>query len=265
MTDDELIDSKTASWVGGTTRSLQFYALRHRYEWTLSSKTRHPSAAMKEAWGEELDVVTMLALRPMPILRDWQRFDEEYEIVDLGRNKSKLKGAIYKLKSQARDESNLHDRAKPEVIEDVRKWVKKAAEMREKACKEMSCRASHGVEELFSNALKDDIVAWYSAPVAKNVGNALKKEKNLGKILKKEIDGLQSRGADYDPVPYGDFEDSLRPMLRQISRGPIVTTLKNFLAAFKCEEDARKEITKRRATAAKVAAQLAMLGVSADS
>ena len=77
--------SKTATWVRKEQRSAQYYGLRNDYQWCMSDKTRDPVEALQQAFGDDLDVVTMLALEPKPVDRDWTRFEESMEIVDLGR------------------------------------------------------------------------------------------------------------------------------------------------------------------------------------
>ena len=70
--------SKTATWVRKEQRSAQYYGLRNDYQWCMSDKTRDPVEALQQAFGDDLDVVTMLALEPKPVDRDWTRFQDHF-------------------------------------------------------------------------------------------------------------------------------------------------------------------------------------------
>lgn len=117
--------SKDASWSGGQ-RSKQYYGLREGYRWGMSHKTRDPADAMKQEWGYDLDVVTMLALDTQPIDRDWRRFAETREVVDLGRNERVAYRRLVRLNQEGADEETLQHRTSEEKVDFVKKGIKAA-------------------------------------------------------------------------------------------------------------------------------------------
>lgn len=118
-----MTDISQAKWLPGQKKTKQYYGLRNEYGWLLSPKVRDPRNAMKAVWGDELDVVTMLALEPKPIERDWRRFDETREIVDLGRNAKRAEEILDGLRKEAYEECKLRDRASPDRVHPLRHWL----------------------------------------------------------------------------------------------------------------------------------------------
>jgi len=113
-------------------RTFQYYGLRHRWEWRLSSKTRDLVAAMRGAWGSEVDIVTMLGAEPRAPYQDWQRYDAQFEVVDLGRNKVKAEEILEELKKEAQAEKALREHAARDLVKEIRDSVEAFAQR----CKE---------------------------------------------------------------------------------------------------------------------------------
>jgi hypothetical protein len=105
--------------VKGDKRSLQYYALRTRFAWTMSGKSRCWATVMKAAWGNDLDAITLLGIEPKPVERDWRRFDETRELVDLGRNKKIADELLAKLKSEAGAEEDLRHTAERNIAHEL--------------------------------------------------------------------------------------------------------------------------------------------------
>ena len=262
MSELENIESKAATFVGGSTKSLQFYALRHKLEWAMSAKTRSIVSAMQGEWGSELDIVTMLALSAMPVKRDWQRFDEEYEIVDLGRNKAKAKRTFYTLRSQANDERYAQDRAKHEVQIEITKWVAAIEQRRENARVNQATRAQkHGLWGVLSNAARDEVQAEIASTITSGLIAAFERGAKTSVALLSAIEPLQAKSAGYNPFDGCDFEDTLRPMIWQSQRPAVIGELTSFRNTALTEERARQVLRDRRATVDKVADQLSNLGL----
>lgn len=106
---------KTCTKVQGG-RSLQYYALRTRWDWQLSEKSRCWTTVMREQWGGDLDAITLLGIEPKPIERDWRRYDEARELVDLGRNHKLALGLIGKLQGTAYTEKSLRHEAGRDTV-----------------------------------------------------------------------------------------------------------------------------------------------------
>lgn len=93
-------------------RTLQFYALRHRWDWRLSDKTRDIVEQMRIRFGRDLDVITLMGhVDPQPLMRDWRRFDSELEVVDLGRSKKRAEALLTLLIEQVKIERSLRELA----------------------------------------------------------------------------------------------------------------------------------------------------------
>jgi hypothetical protein len=89
-------------------RTLQFYALRHRWTWRLSSKTRDTVTQMRNRFGKHLDVITLMGhVNPQPFIRSMTRYDSEFEVVDVGRNLILAEEIIKRLEEESERERNL--------------------------------------------------------------------------------------------------------------------------------------------------------------
>jgi len=119
--------SKQATW-NGEQRSKQFYALRKGWDWKLTEKTRDPVAAVKAAWGDDIDIVTLMALSPGPADRGWWRYDEGLEIADLGRNARLAKSTLKSLQGEALSEASLRRHASEDRVHDVLNKIRGKAE-----------------------------------------------------------------------------------------------------------------------------------------
>lgn len=110
---------KSTAVLRGDQRTLQYYALRTGWEWTLSGKTRSTTEAMQAAWGDELDIVTMLGAEPKPVKRSWRRYEEHRELVDAGRNLKVAKLIRDQLAAESLVERNLRDLADQLLLDEI--------------------------------------------------------------------------------------------------------------------------------------------------
>ena len=117
------------------TRTLQYYGLRFRWKWEFADKTRDLAGVMRRTWGNELDIVTMLGAEPQSPDRDWQRFDSQLEIVDLGRNKKKAQEVFKELKEQTKAEEALRKHADRDMNGEFRAELERVMET------DKNCRA----------------------------------------------------------------------------------------------------------------------------
>ena len=255
-------ESKKASFVGGTSKSLQFYALRHKLEWELAPKTRSIVTAMQGAWGKELDIVTMLALSAMPIERDWQRFDEEYEIVDLGRNKLKAEKTYYRLRSQATDEHYAQERAVQKIAVELAKWAAEQIDALPKNRERQAKRATNGgIWKLLSNKAQAEIQTEIACQYTGQIIAGLERDMPPTTVLKRAINELKDEAARYTVLNGCDFEEQIRPLIWQSQRPVVLATLGKFLSIATEEAAAQKALRDRRATVEKTANQLSKLGL----
>ena len=118
MMHDEPEPRSTAT-LRGDTRSLQYYCLRTGWTWELSDKTRSTTEAMQEAWGDELDIVTMLGAEPKSVKRDWRRFEEHRELVDAGRSRKKAREIHAQLESESEREQQLRVAANRKLLDEI--------------------------------------------------------------------------------------------------------------------------------------------------
>lgn len=116
-----MADISKATWTGRTKRTLQYYATRTGMTWTLhEDKTREPLDVMKKAWGRELDVVTMMGMLPTPLKRDWYRFNQSTEVVDVGRRIKDARALVYELEHEITLFNRCKKDARQSNIENVR-------------------------------------------------------------------------------------------------------------------------------------------------
>jgi hypothetical protein len=258
------IESKTSTWVAGESRSLQFYALRHGLSWVFAEKTRNLVDAMKAAWGSELDVVTMLAIRPSPVNRDWARFDEEYEIVDLGRNHKKARKTFNLLSSQARQENALQNRATPAVHDTIAKWVKDQKRYRKHARAQWATQVTDGgIKSMFDREFEENLAHEVAVPVGKKLLRYLEDASHPVIAIKRAIADIREDSGNYNPLcSYTDFNHKLLNLMRQSQRSDLLGTLNGFLDKAEIEKRAQDEIKNRRATVDKAINQLSKLGLS---
>ncbi len=117
-------------------RSRQFYATRCGFDWRFHEKTRDVIAVLQKHFGTELDAVTLIGLRAQPASRDWRRFLETYEIVDLGRRRDTGMVIFGELKAQAADERRRQEIVSSDPLQIIRErceWLRRrVTEMRER-------------------------------------------------------------------------------------------------------------------------------------
>lgn len=105
--------------VSGGARSLQYYAIRTRFSWRITEKSRCWTTVMREVWGGELDAITLLGIEPKPVERTWRRFEELRELVDLGRNRTIANALLTKLQKEAAEEKGHQFTAERSIATEV--------------------------------------------------------------------------------------------------------------------------------------------------
>ncbi len=173
---------KTCSRVRGE-RSLQFYGLRRGWTWKLSEKTRDVVTQMRKRFGAELDVITLMGhVDPQPFARSWRRFDSEFEVVDLGRNKKQAEETLKILEAQARAEYELRNLASGTTEQHVHRALVEIVFRRRKLREDIARKISnHGLSTVCSrwgddrllHLAKVDRNAEIAAAILKDVRKAL--------------------------------------------------------------------------------------------
>ena len=131
MTINDLKPRSTAV-LRGDDRTLQYYCLRTGWIWTLSDKTRSTTEAMQEAWGHELDIVTLLGIEPKPVKRDWRRYDEARELVDAGRARKDANKILDALRAESHREELLRKSASFDLLDKFEEQFTSLVEKAEK-------------------------------------------------------------------------------------------------------------------------------------
>jgi hypothetical protein len=245
-----MTELKPAKWVAGKKRSKQYYALRKDMYWRLSSKTREPVEAMKQAFGDELDVVTMLALEPKPIDRDWTRFEESLEIIDLGRNAKRAEEIVYRLNAEAREEGHLRDRAAHSIIEKVRHWL--SPDGRPGVAQAIAFL--QGAHSAFAALTKIDFgadLAWTACRHAmKQTSSSHDKDDQLLAALKRARRNLVDGKAKHqigDRWSRKTIEELAAGMIKSDSYAGAVQVVDNHIETVNDVLEARKEMADRKA------------------
>jgi hypothetical protein len=88
------------------------------------AKRADPLAAMEETFGRSItnDAVKLVGLAPTPVERGGERFDQQFEIVDLGRNRHRARLALARLREEAAKETRLQDLLKKDLEDSLRKF-----------------------------------------------------------------------------------------------------------------------------------------------
>jgi len=170
MSEREIRKPTTYTHVRGGGRSMQYYALRTRWEWTMSGKTRCWTTLMKETWGNDLDAITLLGIAPKPVSRDWQRFDEMRELVDLGRHRGTAEALFEQLKNGTEREHELRRTAGRRAFEEVpRQMADLIADAVQRALQLAERLQEYGVRYALRSDCDDAVEADYHAEWAKAI------------------------------------------------------------------------------------------------
>jgi hypothetical protein len=236
--------SKTATWVRKEQRSAQYYGLRNDYQWCMSDKTRDPVEALQQAFGDDLDVVTMLALEPKPVDRDWTRFEESMEIVDLGRNYREGRRALKKLNGQASVERNLHTQADPSHIEAARQSITEYQQMEERRDMKAALE-TEGLRGLLTHYHFND---WAEAELF-----TVALEGDIGELSGQELrDWLEERRSEHvervmEAAPNGHYlGDNFMAMALQASASRIVGQIDEWIDRLDTVLEVQREIAERK-------------------
>lgn len=243
-------------------RTLQFYAVRNMWKWLLSEKTRDPVDFMKERWGQDIDVITLLACEAQEVNRDWKRYESQYEVVDCGRSKKKARAILIALKDEADSERRLQRVAKKDInAEIVDAWKNEVD-------------TAMGRRERLSRMVKDDgllalLSHWEFDDRAKEVVIAeiaqfgldvLKKETgvSIGEVLINMKALVVDRSVNYEPAvsgvkAHGKF---IRQYYADDARDEVDAWIRDLRRVTK----ARKKLADRKASVEKTAEQLSKLG-----
>lgn len=258
----DIPNSKTSTWVAGGKRSQQFYGLRFKFKWTMSIKTRNPVASMQAEWGDELDVIFLLAMERTPVDRDWQRFKEDYEIVDLGRNRKLARETLNKLRNESSIEERLRSAAKPKIYEQVNTWIEHQQEARDAEAENAKKRCGGSLYGLMSNRILKWAEYEQGTIVAKEMAEELDDETPLHEVLQAQLDSLRQANALWRPFRSEDFEDTMRPSLEQHGKVAVIKELARFLKIRKQEMDAQKVLDDREKSIAATVTKLGKLGLT---
>jgi hypothetical protein len=272
MTDADHIDVtglKRCSRVRGE-RSKQFYACRNRWSWKLSDKTRDPVEFMKKAWGQDIDVITLLACEPQEVNRDWRRFEAQYEVVDCGRSKQRAKSLLESLRLVAMREKQLRRKAKEDVdAEIVEAWQSHIDREKKRRKRMESLIEENGLLGLLDNYDFDDrteeavfgeICAWGKAALNKNPDDE-DKPLTVSEVLVMMRSRVLNQAANFSPAGFG--LRGLDKLVRQHYAEEVVDAINSWITDMREVKRARKKIEDRKATVAKTTAKLAKLGLTA--
>jgi hypothetical protein len=186
--DTEPKPIKTYTRVSRGRRSFQYYALRQGYKWTLSEKSRCWATVMKEAWGGDLDAITLLGIEPKPVERGWHRFAETRELVDLGRRKTDAEGLLKRLVREAETERALRELAIREVRnEATAKAWQHIAEAKELATKHAKAEEQHGVLYALRHGYEDALHAALTAVWSKALVSDMEGVEATATVLQEHV------------------------------------------------------------------------------
>lgn len=267
MSDEiDVTDLKRCSRVRGE-RTLQFYAVRNKWKWLLSVKTRDPVEFMKKRWGKDIDVITLLACEPQEVNRDWRRYESQYEVVDCGRSKRRAQTLLDALKNEAYTERALQRKAKETVEEEtVESWqagIDVAEAKRKKLVRLieedglLALLGTYDFDDRAEEAAHADICAWGL--------KALNEEPEEGKpkptvddVLVRMREHVLTTAMNFSPAGFGIR--GLDDLLRQHYADDMVENIDNWTKDLREVNRARKKIADRKASVAKTAEQLSKLG-----
>lgn len=165
----------TYTHVRGGQRSMQYYAVRTHWKWTFTEKTRCWTTIMKAEWGDDLDVITLLGIEPKPVERDWRRFDELRELVDLGRNRKVAVELFNILDEAAEREHRLRKtaerRASVEVPEQMAALTTSSQECAEKCAESINVYGVGYALRMsdFDVAVKADLTSKWASSLAADI------------------------------------------------------------------------------------------------
>jgi len=269
----EDIKPKSTAVLRGDDRTLQYYCLRIEWKWELSHKTRSTTEAMQIAWSHDIDIVTMLGMRPQPVKRDWRRYDEMRELVDAGRSKKAAQRILDALQSEAQREERLRYFASSDLLSKFEKrlqrLIDKADECRERFAKRISGRAGAAhLGHAFDEFLSRDLICTYAGELLKAVVDERDRDKKQAalKMMLKQQDTIQEHLVEgVWEVACNDTNDAVKIARAKAARDWLgklrdvdYADKHGFIVRYRAWENAKETLSKRRVT--DVADKLKMLG-----
>lgn len=246
-------------------RTLQFYAVRNQWNWLLGKKTRDPVDFMKERWGQDIDVITLLACEAHEVNRDYKRYESQYEVVDCGRNKKKANDILTALKDEVDSERRLQKMAERDIEAEIVDAWKHEVDTAEGHRKGMSRMVQEeGLLALlsdweFDDRAKEVVIAEIAQFGLDELKNAAEEtEEGINTVLLKMKALVVDRSVNYEPAI--DGVKAHGKFIQQHYADDARDKVDAWLGELRRVTRARKKLADRRASVKKTAEQLSKLG-----